>query len=53
MNCGPVDTRIDGRGIDVDTVELIEDIRLVPDRDPADLDAVLARIGQRSLVPEQ
>ncbi len=53
MNCGLVDARIDGRSVDVDPVELVENVRLILDRHPTDLNAILPGIRQRSLVPEQ
>lgn len=53
MNCGLVDARIDGRGVDVNSVELTKNVRLILDRHPADLDAILSRIGQCALVPKQ
>lgn len=53
MNSGLVDAGIYGRCIDVDSVELFENVRLLPDRDPADFDPTLAGIGKRRLVPEQ
>lgn len=46
MNCGLVNARIDGRGVDVDAVELVENVRLILDRHPADLDAILSCILQ-------
>lgn len=53
MNCRLVDARIDGRGVDVDPFELGENVRLVLNRDSADLNAVLSRVGKRGLVTEQ
>lgn len=53
MNCGLVNAWIDGRGVDIDAVELVENVRLILDRHPADLDAVLSCIGQRGFVAEQ
>ena len=53
MNRGLINAWIDRCGIDVDPIKLRQDVRLVLDGDPADLNRLLARVRQGCFVSKQ
>lgn len=53
MNGSFLDARIDGCGVDIDSVELFENMSFVLDYDSADFNPILAGIRKRCLMSKQ
>ena len=53
MGCGLLDAGIDGRSVDINSVELSENMRLFSNRNATDLNTLLSGVGQCGLMTEK